>query len=126
MPTGYMPARKKPVRNLNISMLSKVLSSHISPALNMAPIIAHIKNTLAGEKRSAIFNMANSKVPIINPNCTEMVIVPRAASVRLKLAIKLGITPLLANQSVVQQNWEITIVGRMSLCWFILYLEGTN
>jgi hypothetical protein len=76
----------------------------IRPALNSAPSIALTKNTLEGEKRSAIAIMQKTKVPKINPNCTAEVRLPIAVAVRPKLITKSVITALLANQREVQQN----------------------
>jgi hypothetical protein len=50
--------------------------------LNSAPSIALTKNTLEGEKRSAIANNAKTKVPKINPNCTAEVRLPIAVAGR--------------------------------------------
>jgi hypothetical protein len=82
------------------SIVVKLFPSHIRPALNSAPSIA-LKNTLEGEKRSAIANNAKTKVPKINPNCT--------AEVRYQLQLQdqlitKSVTALLANQREVQQN----------------------
>jgi hypothetical protein len=56
----------------------KLLPSHIRPALNSAPA-SLTKNTLEGEKRSAI--NAKTKVPKIKPNCTAEVRLPIAVAV---------------------------------------------
>ena|SRR6056297_2257884 len=119
MPTGYMPARKKPVKNRKERILANPLSSQITPKLKSAPKTAHQKNTLDGEKRSAIDKMAKTKVPTINPNCTAEVKCPTALSLNPKVATKSRMTPLPANQSEVQQNCENTMMGRMSLEGFI-------
>ena len=74
------------------------------PKLKVAPNKALIKNTLDGEKRSAIVKIANTSVPIINPNCTADVKWPNALSFKLKFRTMSLITPLPANQSEVQQN----------------------
>ena len=85
-------------------MVAKLFPSHIIPTLNMEPSTAQLKNTLDGEKRSAIVKIANIKVPKINPNCTADVKCPKALALRLKFIISSLITPLPANQSDVQQN----------------------
>jgi len=71
MPIGYIPARKKPVPKRTKKMISFVKFSRSKLLLHKAPKIAQIKNTLEGENRSAINKVAKSKVPVINPNCTE-------------------------------------------------------
>jgi len=119
MPTGYMPARKKPVKNRKERILANPLPSQITPKLNNAPKTAQQRNTLDGEKRSAIDKMANTKVPMINPNCTAEVKCPTALSLNPKVATRSRITPLPANQSEVQQNCDNTITGSMILEVFI-------
>ncbi len=42
--------------------------------LNKAPKIAETKNTFEGENLSAMVKIANTRVPAINPNCTDEVI----------------------------------------------------
>ena len=62
-----MPARKKPVINLESSM--KEISPEIKiPELDSAPEIAQMKKTLEGENLSEIVKMANNNVPVIKPN----------------------------------------------------------
>ena len=99
-----MPAKKKPVIKRKERILAKLLPSQITPALNMEPSNAQVRNTFDGEKRSAIVKMAKIKVPKINPNCTADVKCPKALLLRLKFCIKSPITPFPANQSDVQQN----------------------
>lgn len=99
-------------------MLVKLFWLNITPALKSAPSKAQLKNTFEGEKRSAMVKAAKSSVPKINPNCTADVKCPSALALRLKLVIRSPITPLPANQREVQQNWEITIIGSISLDCF--------
>ena len=87
--------------------------------LKALPITAQTKNTFEGEKRSTIVSKAKIKVPAINPNCTDEVKCPIAEGSKLKFFTKLLITPLPANQSEVQQNCDITIIGRTNLECFI-------
>ena len=99
-----MPARKNPVKKRSISKLLKVLLSRITARLNRDPINAHKKKTFDGENRSAMVNIANIKVPVINPNCTAEVKWLTEPFAKSKLLTREDITPLLANQSEVQQN----------------------
>ena len=67
MPTGYIPARKKPVPNLAKKRVVLVIVSANSNKLQRAANKAHIKKTVEGENWSAIIKRAKVKVPIINP-----------------------------------------------------------
>lgn len=119
MPTGYIPARKKPVKKRNRSKLKKLLYWLIIKALQIAPSKALVKKTFEGENRSAIVRRANTKVPEIKPNCTAEVRCPKALASRLKFITKSPITPLPANHNDVQQNWEMTIIGRIRFGGFM-------
>lgn len=99
-----MPAKKNPVKNRKLIKLNKVCDSNTKPKLKIAPKIALTKNTLEGEKRSAIVNRAKTKVPEINPNCTAAVKLPNALSCKLKVVTKFCIMPFPANHKEVQQN----------------------
>jgi hypothetical protein len=114
-----MPAKKNPVKKRSTNKLVRLLLSMIEPRLNSDPIIALIKKTFDGEKRSAMVNKANINVPKINPNWTAEVKWPNAPTSKSKLLIKSDITPLLANQSDIQQTCEITITGKIHLEIFI-------
>lgn len=80
-----------------------------------APNNPHTKNTMDGEKRSAIDKTAKIRVPEINPNCTIEVICPNTLACRSKCSMRSESTPLLANHKEVQQNWAKTITGRINL-----------
>lgn len=71
MPTGYIPAKKNPVPNRMDKSIHFDISSVSSSKLQEATRMAQIKNTRDGENRSAIIRIAKTKVPIINPACTE-------------------------------------------------------
>ena len=115
IPTGYIPARKKPVKKRNVRILVKLLPSQIIPKLNTAPSNAQDINTLEGENRSAMVNMAKISVPMIKPNCTADVKCPNTLSLRSKFTKRSYITAFPANHRDVQQNWEITITGSINL-----------
>ena len=83
--------------------------------LKMAPKTALKKKTFEGEKRSVMVNIAKIKVPEIKPNCTAEVRLPSALTSRLKLRMSSLKIPLLANHKEVQQNWAMTIVGKIRL-----------
>ena len=88
--------------------------------LNKLPISAQVKKTFDGEKRSAMVSKAKIKVPNIKPNCTAEVKCPTAAISKLKVSTRSFIMPLLANQSDVQQNCEMTIIGSTNFECFII------
>ena len=108
-----MPARKKPVENRKPSNPVRLLFSIVMPRLNKAPNKAQVKNTLEGENRSAIVKSAKTKVPEINPNCTAEVKCPKALSDKSNVVAKSFITLFPANHKEVQQNWEMTIMGKI-------------
>ena len=110
-----MPARKNPVKNRTINKVSRVLPSIIIPKLSTLPMRLQKKNTLEGENRSAIVNIANDKVPMINPNWIAEVRYPNEVSSNWKDEMRSSITPLPANHNDVQQNCAITIIGSISL-----------
>jgi hypothetical protein len=68
-----MPARKKPVKNLNNPRLTKVLKSKTAAKLAKAASKALLKNTREGLYRSAIPSIAYTNVPSMNPACTAEV-----------------------------------------------------
>ncbi len=108
-----MPAKKNPVINLKNNKLPKLCPDQITPRFANAPDIAQRRKTREGENRSAREYQANTSVPPIKPNCTAEVNPPKACGDKSKSAIRLFITPLLANHREVQQNWATTITGRM-------------
>jgi hypothetical protein len=118
-----MPAKKNPVRKRRVKRLAKSLPSQITARLNSAPSKALIKNTREGAKRSAMVRIAKRSVPMINPNCTAEVRCPKALSAKPKFLTRSLITPFPANQSEVQQNCEITMMGRIYFGSFI-FLVG--
>jgi hypothetical protein len=68
-----MPARKKPVKNLNSRIsIDSILLMHI-PRLKRPANTALKKKTFDGEYLSEIVKMAKTKVPVINPNWIALV-----------------------------------------------------
>ena len=63
-----MPARKKPVTNRSKNTTEASLATHTSKIFAKAAKQVLAKNTPEDEKRSAMENMANSKVPVMNPS----------------------------------------------------------
>ena len=104
MPTGYIPARKNPVKNLNISIADTSTFGINRPKLNIPAKMALLKNTIDGEKRSEIVKIANDNVPMINPNWMKLVKLPKKNVSSCKLGEIWFITALPANQSEVQKN----------------------
>jgi hypothetical protein len=111
MPTGYMPARKNPVRNRRISRVSKLCEPSPIIKFESAPAIALAKKTFEGENRSEIVSRAKVKVPEIKPNCTADVKWLTEPSGRVNDFTRSPITALPANQSDVHANCEKTIIG---------------
>ncbi len=85
-------------------MLAKLFNSAITPRLNIAPSKAQIKNTLDGEKRSAMLKIEKIRVPKIKPNCTADVKCPKALDSRLKFNMRSLMIPFPANHNDVQKN----------------------
>lgn len=81
----------------------------------IAPKTEHTKNTFTGENLSATLKTAKTNVPIINPDCTAIVMNPTNISNRPSSAISSGTTALPANQREVPANCENTITGKMCL-----------
>ena len=113
-----MPAKKKPVANREARIASPVVCQ-TSIKLHKAPRRALHRKTFEGEKRSVKVNSAKSKVPMINPNWTEAVILPKLSLI-WSSEIRLVRTPFPANQSEVQKNCAITMVGRICLGGFTM------
>lgn len=109
MPTGYIPAKKKPVTNRKLNRKGK---DHkvMTAILNKAAINALTKKTFDGENRSAMLKMANNNVPEIKPNCTAEVSKAVVVLSKLYTSARSGITALPANQSEVQRNWASIII----------------
>ena len=63
---------------------------------------------------------AKQKVPTINPNCTAEVKCPTAENSKLKALTRSFMMPFPANQSDVQKNCEITIIGKINFECFII------
>lgn len=120
MPTGYMPAKKKPVPNRIANKLVSKLKSKTIKILRTAANNAQTKNTFEGENLSEIVKIANKNVPKINPTCTAEVKCANAEGSKLKFEIKSVIIAFPANHNDVQQNWEKTIMGK------IYFLTGIN
>ena len=121
-----MPAKKKPVKKRKPDKLIKLFPWQSVPKLNKPAIIADTKNTFEGEKWSEIFRIAKVNVPDIKPNWMAEVKYPRATSLfKLNSEIILFIIPLLANQSDVQQNCAITIMGNILFDFNIFLVTST-
>ena len=104
-----MPAKKKPVKKRNNSNAEGEMPLIINPRLNSAPIIEQVKKTTEGEKRSAMVNTAKIKVPVIKPNCTELVRLAKKLWSSAKFLMISGSMALPANQSEVQirlRGWQ--------------------
>ena len=67
------PAKKKPVKNLQLNNMVTLISLAAIIKLQTAASVALIKKILEGEKRSAKPDIASNKVPTINPACTALV-----------------------------------------------------
>ena len=106
------------------SMVIELLPPHNRHRLVIAPSHAQRRNVFDGEKRSAIVKIANVNVPKIKPNCTTDVKLPRAVGARLNVATRSFITAFPANQSEVQQNCDIIIIGSIILCFFNFIFWG--
>ena len=61
------------------------------------------KKTFRGENRSGIERKAKTSVPMMNPNCTEEVMLAKSPGSFNKMLIS-GATALLANQREVPRN----------------------
>ncbi len=109
-----MPARQKPVKNLDNNTDVKLVASNI-PRLAAAPATADKKNIRDGEKRSAIFREAKLKVPVIKPSCTAETKCPKLWGAKPKLCIIPARAALPANQSEVQANCDSTIINKTGL-----------
>jgi hypothetical protein len=68
-----MPARKNPVAKRRTSSAAKLSPARRIAAFAIAPAVAHRKNTMRGEKRSASAKNANTRVPAMKPSCTAEV-----------------------------------------------------
>ncbi len=101
-----MPARKNPVKNLNIRSEVRPSASKYILIFAKAPRIEHTKNTFLGENTSDIVKKAKQSVPVIKPNCTEEVTQPIEAGWRFQLTCRSEIIAFPANQSEVPANWE--------------------
>jgi len=82
--------------------------------LHKAPRTALIKNTFTAENLSEMVKMEKINVPIINPNCTEEVKLPKLFSFNPKFDIRSFKTAFPANHKEVQQNWDKTITGNIN------------
>ncbi len=80
--------------------------------------IAQPKKSLEGENRSTSIKAANTKVPEINPNCTEESISPVNPGLRLWYSAKSPTMAFPATHKEVQANWEKIITGRIWVLFF--------
>jgi hypothetical protein len=114
-----MPARKKPVKNLSINILTSPKPLHNKRALKMLTNIEDQKNTFDGENLSKIPNNANVNVPIIKPNCTAVVALLKKVEDNFKFNTKFDMTALTANQLEQHKNCAMTIIGRTYLTFIV-------
>lgn len=97
-----MPARKKPVKKRNAYNPDRLVVENRMSAFKMAAINEEKKKILEGEYRSAIEKIANTKVPVINPNWINEVKFPtELASAFCKIS---GITGFTTNHKEVPAN----------------------
>ncbi len=73
MPTGYMPARARPVRKRRARAGVMEVASRAKAALAAAPNSAEARKTRLAWKRSARPEMAMPRVPVMKPSCTALV-----------------------------------------------------
>jgi len=99
------------VENRNTSTTEKSLLNIIRPFARAAATALE-KKTADGLYRSAIVSIANTKVPVIKPNCIKDVIEANAEGGRCKSFEKSDSTALPPNHKLVQRNCERTITGK--------------
>ena len=87
----------------------------VIPRLRRPANIELMKKTRDGEKRSEIVSIAKTKVPVIKPNCIVLVKWAKKNGSRCRSFAMSDITEFPANQSEVQKNCEVTIIGKVNL-----------
>jgi hypothetical protein len=68
IPTGYIPAKKNPVRKRKKSNEARSFARKYTHRFDRAPNNAQVKKTILDENRSEMVKKAKRSVPTIKPN----------------------------------------------------------
>ena len=104
-----MPANAIPTTNLEKITKVKGISPNMMKALNVAPKKQQSITIRDGLNLSANPVIVNNNVPIMKPNCTEFVKLPRSLTDRDHIPSICFSTPLVLNHKEVPNIWAITI-----------------
>src|SRR3954466_3847988 len=106
MPTGYTPARKKPVAPRSRMAGSGWAARNANAALAAAAAMAETTRTLIGLKTSGILKSANVIAPTENPICTAIVSHDPRAKPECHKVVTCGITAVPVNHNDIASKME--------------------
>ena len=109
IPMGQMPANAIPTTNLEKITKVKGISPNMMKALNVAPKKQQSITIRYGLNLSANPVIVNNNVPIMKPNCTEFVKLPRSLTDRDHIPSICFSTPFVLNHKEVPNIWAMTI-----------------